>query len=50
MEARGNWWEKRRGSPWLARAEAAVFKEWGVHPLYVREGEARGRGRGNGDD
>ncbi|GLI58924.1 hypothetical protein VaNZ11_000709 [Volvox africanus] len=38
VEARGNWWEVRQGSPWLAMAEAAIHKEWGVHPLYVREG------------
>ncbi|GFR43583.1 hypothetical protein Agub_g4680, partial [Astrephomene gubernaculifera] len=38
VEARGNWWEARPGSPWLAMAEAAIAKEWGVHPLYVREG------------
>ena len=40
VEARGNWWEVRRqGSPWLDMAEKAIAKEWGVHPLYVREGE-----------
>ncbi|GLC44069.1 hypothetical protein PLESTB_000932700 [Pleodorina starrii] len=38
VEARGKWWEVRQGSPWLAMAEAAIHKEWGVHPLYVREG------------
>ncbi|KAG2445688.1 hypothetical protein HXX76_000296 [Chlamydomonas incerta] len=39
VEARGNWWEVRRqGSPWLDMAEKAIAKEWGVHPLYVREG------------
>lgn len=38
VEARGNWWEVRQGSPWLAKAETAIYKEWGVQPLYVREG------------
>ncbi|EFJ51074.1 hypothetical protein VOLCADRAFT_57861, partial [Volvox carteri f. nagariensis] len=38
VEARGKWWEVWQGSPWLAMAEAAIHKEWGVHPLYVREG------------
>lgn len=38
VEARGNWWEARTGSPWLAMAEAAIRKEWGTDPLYVREG------------
>ena len=45
VEARGNWWEARPASPWLAMAEAAISKEWGVEPLYVREGEG-GRRKG----
>jgi hypothetical protein len=41
VEARGLYWEALAESPYLAMAEAAITKEWGVPPLYVREGAAR---------
>jgi len=38
VDARGHWWEADTSSPFFSAAEVAVQKEWGVKPLYVREG------------
>jgi di- and tripeptidase/Cys-Gly metallodipeptidase DUG1 len=34
----GDWWEADAASRYFAMAEAAVTREWGAAPLYVREG------------
>jgi acetylornithine deacetylase/succinyl-diaminopimelate desuccinylase-like protein len=34
----GDWWEADTASRYFAMAEQAVVREWGVKPLYVREG------------
>lgn len=34
----GDWWEADPGAPYFQLAERVLAAEWGVHPLFVREG------------
>jgi len=34
----GDWWEADPGAPYFQLAEKVLASEWGVHPLFVREG------------
>lgn len=38
VERVGGWWEAEQDSAWLLMLEEAIEKEWGMKPLYVREG------------
>ncbi|KAL6762356.1 hypothetical protein V8C86DRAFT_1825219 [Haematococcus lacustris] len=38
VDALGHWWEADVRSRWMTMAEAAIRREWGCEPLYVREG------------
>lgn len=38
VDALGNWWEADVRSKWMVMAEAAIRREWGCEPLFVREG------------
>ena len=38
VERVGGWWEADKESAWLPMVEESIEKEWGMKPLYVREG------------